>query len=362
LESAIPIRFQIHKDPLPENSFDQLKKCPPMVFRCDFSIQYVSQNGVEIGEDTGGIHRDWVSRLGLVLFGNDSGLFRSSPVGNAVCISPTSNSTPNALSYFRFAGCLIGHAIMPQERLPVHLSRGLRRQLLGRQITPYDLAYRMDPDEFVILMKTLDMDATTLSKCRLLMVHEVEGDPPVEFALVPGGEEIEVTIENRLAYVEGVARVLLHDSIAEQIEAFRSGFAAVIPIELLSNFTSDQLDLLIAGETSIDVDDWSANLALEGYDRNSDVVVWFLEIVREGNEDFRREVLSFATGAPSVPIGGFAKLHRPFSIVRQGTVDHLPVGHTCFNRLDLAPYPSKAVLVSKLMKALEWDSGEYALH
>ncbi len=40
-----------------------------------------------------------------------------------------------------------------------------------------------------------------------------------------------------------------------------------------------------------------------------------------------------------------------------GSPDSLPRSHTCFNRLDLPPYPSKEVLADKLATAIEETEG-----
>ncbi|KAJ1542899.1 NEDD4 E3 ubiquitin-protein ligase [Cladochytrium tenue] len=48
---------------------------------------------------------------------------------------------------------------------------------------------------------------------------------------------------------------------------------------------------------------------------------------------------------------------RRFTIERTGTVDQLPKSHTCFNRLDLPPYPTLEQLDAKLTMAIEETIG-----
>lgn len=42
---------------------------------------------------------------------------------------------------------------------------------------------------------------------------------------------------------------------------------------------------------------------------------------------------------------------------RNGVPESLPVGHTCSNRLDLPPYPSRTVLKAKLDYAISETQG-----
>jgi len=56
-------------------------------------------------------------------------------------------------------------------------------------------------------------------------------------------------------------------------------------------------------------------------------------------------------------VQGFAGLqgthgNAPFTLSRNGVPESLPVGHTCTNRLDLPPYPSKEILRQKLNYAI----------
>lgn len=78
---------------------------------------------------------------------------------------------------------------------------------------------------------------------------------------------------------------------------------------------------------------------------------------RFSNEQ-RLRLVQFVTGTSSIPYEGFSALRgstgpRRFCIERWGRVDSLPRAHTCFNRLDLPPYPSPQLLHEKLLLAVE---------
>uniref|UniRef100_A0A672MMT6 HECT-type E3 ubiquitin transferase n=1 Tax=Sinocyclocheilus grahami TaxID=75366 RepID=A0A672MMT6_SINGR len=83
--------------------------------------------------------------------------------------------------------------------------------------------------------------------------------------------------------------------------------------------------------------------------------------VLELNSAKKLRLLQFVTGTSSVPYEGFAALRgsnglRRFCIEKWGKITSLPRAHTCFNRLDLPPYPSYPVLYEKLLTAVEETS------
>jgi len=84
--------------------------------------------------------------------------------------------------------------------------------------------------------------------------------------------------------------------------------------------------------------------------------------VREFDNEKRARLLQFVTGSCRLPVGGFAELMgsngpQPFCIDKWGSHSQLPRSHTCFNRLDLPPYKSKAELVEKITYAIEETEG-----
>jgi hypothetical protein len=64
-------------------------------------------------------------------------------------------------------------------------------------------------------------------------------------------------------------------------------------------------------------------------------------------------------------MGGFKNLRgsnglKKFTIEKWGTIQSLPRAHSCFNRLDLPPYPNKTVLKEKLIVAIN-ESCSYSI-
>ena len=65
----------------------------------------------------------------------------------------------------------------------------------------------------------------------------------------------------------------------------------------------------------------------------------------------------FSTGSDRAPVNGLKSLG--FGIVRDGVSDdrRLPSSHTCFNRLDIPEYSSKAVMKRNLEIAIANATG-----
>lgn len=118
----------------------------------------------------------------------------------------------------------------------------------------------------------------------------------------------------------------------------RTGFHDIIPADLISIFTEQELELLISGLPDIDVDDWKAHTEYHNYTAASQQIQWFWRAVRSFDKEERAKLLQFVTGTSKVPLNGFKELEgmngvNRFNIHRDyGNKDRLPSSHTCFNR------------------------------
>ena len=105
-------------------------------------------------------------------------------------------------------------------------------------------------------------------------------------------------------------------------------------------------------------DDWTKFTDYRGYDVNDEVIQWFWKCVRSWPAERKSRLLQFATGTTRIPVNSFKYLPgsigpRRFTIEKAGDPDHLPKGHTSFNRIDLPPYKDYATLEDKLTLAVE---------
>lgn len=72
--------------------------------------------------------------------------------------------------------------------------------------------------------------------------------------LVPGGEALPVTEENRASFVAAVVRHHLEGSVARQLAALRKGFRLLLPAHALALLAPCELAQLVSGCPRLDFD------------------------------------------------------------------------------------------------------------
>jgi E3 ubiquitin-protein ligase NEDD4 len=74
--------------------------------------------------------------------------------------------------------------------------------------------------------------------------------------LIPNGAEIPVSEANKLEYIRLLCEHRLRGRVEKQIEALKHGLGEIVPLKELRVFDEKELELLIGGVETIDVDDW----------------------------------------------------------------------------------------------------------
>lgn len=122
------------------------------------------------------------------------------------------------------------------------------------------------------------------------MVHELK----------PGGASIAVTEENKREYVKLYVNYRFMRGIEQQFLALQkgqyialyytyvqyllkpicnwSGFCELIPSHLLRPFDERELELVIGGISSIDVNDWRNNTRMKHCSNETPQVLWFWQV------------------------------------------------------------------------------------
>jgi len=154
-----------------------------------------------------------------------------------------------------------------------------------------------------------------------------------------------------------VTEYLLFKGVENQLEAFLSGFYDVIPMYYVRLFNEYELELLISGLPSIDIEDWKKNSKYVDCKEDSEVVQWFWKYVHSSNKREQASLLQFVTGSACVPLGGFKCLSGPsgtskFTIKCTGSPESLPSASTCFNLVRIPNYTDEKTLVEKFNMAI----------
>ena len=221
----------------------------------------------EIGIDAGGLTREWFQLVTEEVFNPDMGLWLPSASNQmAMRINPASEKTcpEDHLIYFRFLGRVMGKALFDGHLVAGHMVRYMYKHILGWPVVFDDL-------------------------------------------------ELPETYNKSLPeFLEANFKYHIMDRVKPQLTELLLGFYDVIPESLLTIFDFQELELLMCGVPTIDIDDWMANTSYTGlFDQgaNATVYQWFWEVVREDfDQETRARLLQFVTGTSGVPARGFSVL------------------------------------------------------
>lgn len=333
----------------------QLAQAPGDAMRTYLKITFTGEPGI----DAGGLLREWFGIVCKDIFSTERGLFVPTKGEDmSYWINPVSSEkTTDHLVYFRLAGILVGKALFEGLVMDVHLALPLLKHVLGIPISFSDLEF-LD-DELHRNCQWLKKSTNVENLCLTFSVMLENGQ---EIDLKENGRNIDVTDENKEEYLTLVLEHRMLDSIAEQLQEFLSGIYDVVPKALLSVFDYQELELMLCGIPTIDIDDWKANAHIRFIkdedskklkittERQEEVVGWFWTVVESMAPEERARLLQFATGTSRVPVEGFRGLTSSSGIIHQFTIQLVlrgdsaaglfPKAHTCFNRIDLPMYQS----------------------
>ncbi|XP_076109103.1 E3 ubiquitin-protein ligase HUWE1-like isoform X2 [Mytilus galloprovincialis] len=357
------LAVHIRRENVFEDSFRELFRRKADEWKHRFYIVFEGEEG----QDAGGLLREWYIIIAREIFNPNYALFATSP-GDRVTytINPSSHCNSNHLSYFKFVGRIIAKAIYDNKLLDCYFTRSFYKHILGQHVKYTD----MESEDYsfykglVFLIQNdvqdLGYELTFNTEIREFGVTETRD-------LKPNGRNIPVNEDNKKEYVKLVCQMRMTGAIRKQLGAFMEGFYDIIPKRLISIFTEQELELLISGLPTIDIDDLKAHSEYHKYQPTSLQVQWFWRALRSFDQADRAQFLQFVTGTSKVPLQGFGFLegmngYQKFQIHRDDrSTDRLPVAHTCFNQLDLPAYETYDKLRKMLLLAINECSEGFGL-
>jgi E3 ubiquitin ligase SMURF1/2/E3 ubiquitin-protein ligase NEDD4 len=338
------LKMRVHRENILVESMEQLLGVQMEHIHMPLRIEFIG----EVAIDAGGLEREWFALVTERLFDETIGLFMCAHVDSlAYVINPNSvEASADHLLYFRGAGRLLGRALLEGQLMKAHLALPVLKHLLGVPISFSDLEF-YDQEVYKSLkwMKENDgVDALCLDFS--VTNRKLNGEVEV-IDLKEDGRNIEVTDENKHEYIYLRLRYIMLDSFAEQLQHLMAGVFEVIPQELILVFDYQELELVLCGVPSIDVDDWKAHTQVSD-ELPEEVLGWFWEIVEAFSDEERARLLQFTTGSSRVPVQGFKALTSYDGRICHFTLKAVPFpenayprAHTCFNRIDLPVYKTK---------------------
>ena len=226
--------------------------------------------------------------------------------------------------------------------------------------------YRLLLDEecTIELEDIKEYDSSVYNSLKYIRDNDISEDENLEFyyshefngkmyPLVPEGESIKVTDDNKESYITLKIDFMIKAFITDQINAIKRGFEKLISIKYLDEFSDKEFAYLCWGEDEINIEDWKNNTVYSGaFSKDHYLIKWFWKYMEELDQSSLSVIFQFVTGMSRLPAGGFNSLNlnrgekQYFNIrsVSYNSKDPYPKAFTCFNRLHLPVYPTEKEL------------------
>ncbi|KAI5791728.1 putative ubiquitin-protein ligase [Peziza echinospora] len=343
-------------------------------------IEFVGEDGV----DAGGLRKEWFLLLVRDVFDPNYGLFVYDE-DSRYCYFNT-NSFESSEEFF-LIGVVLGLAIYNSTILDVALPPCAFKKLLMSTTSSSSLATssgrvpnKHSLDDLAVFRPALAHGLNQLLEfqgdveevfCRNFVAEVDRFGERILVPLVPGGENIPVTNQNRKDFVDKYITYLLDTSVSKQFEPFKRGFYTVCGGNALQLFRPEEIELLVRGsEEALDIsalravaiyEAWGASNTSDASNataaaENDPVVKWFWSFFERITPSEQRLLLSFITGSDRIPAMGATNLVIKL-VCLGGDCDRFPVARTCFNALCLYRYKRREKLERMLWRAVEESEG-----
>jgi E3 ubiquitin-protein ligase NEDD4 len=233
----------------------------------------------------------------------------------------------------------MGKALFDRQLVSCHMAQHLYKHILAWPVTFGDLE-RVDEEYHHSLKQLVDLDKEGEDLANILCMAFTSTKEVLDFKeeieLVEGGADIDVTNENYPEYLEACLKYRMLDHVKPQLTQLLVGLLEVIPEPLLTIFDFQELELLMCGLPTIDIDDWRQNTEYTGTFEDTggyhEVCKWFWEVVSELDQEMKARLLQFVTGTSGVPAAGFGVLQGNDGNIREFTVHGVHLGSCLYPR------------------------------
>ncbi|RLV93524.1 putative E3 ubiquitin-protein ligase HUL4 [Spathaspora sp. JA1] len=355
----IYFKVRIRRERIVQDSLDCIKLNSDNLKK-SLKVQFINEPGV----DAGGLRKEWFLLLTRAIFHPQTGMLYNVEDSNYLWF----NIVPiNNFEMYYLFGAVLGLAIYNSTILDLQFPISLYKILMGKSLDQQDYKI-IFPVCYKNLMSLKSMTEEELSQLDLtfeVCFSDSFGFKNFTRELIPNGSKIQVTGDNLNEYIEKYIQFFINDGIKQQVESFCSGFTHVIGGNALSLFSPQEIELLLCGSDDsggIDVELLKSVAKYTGWKsieeaRNSQIVAWFWEYMKELTNKQKRKLLGFVTGSDRVPATGIQNLIFKITLLKNYDCDRLPVAHTCFNELAIYNYSSREKFLDKLNKAISESAG-----
>ncbi|OHT15702.1 ubiquitin ligase [Tritrichomonas foetus] len=342
----------VNRDNLIEDTIKKIYNVQSKSFLKTLRVVFEGEQGVDVG----GVSREFFYLVCNDIFSPKYGMFSETPNGKFWFTSPFIGR----LIDFSVMGTVVGLAIYNSVILPIRFPLILYKKLWNKPLLLEDYA-GIDPElveSFHNLRKMRDNGQDiSLAEMTFSITRDNYGASE-EIPLVKGGLDKIVTNENLEEYIQAYSQYLMVDSIEEQFKKFQTGFDKIMnlnviisglqPLNIFKIIAYDEGDILVSGEEIIHWEYLKENAKYtDGYNKDSQAVIWFWEIFDEMTAEQKQQFFRFSTGSDRAPVCGLNNFN--LTIQKTNDISKLPVAHTCFNIFSLPDYKTKEEMKHKIL-------------
>ncbi|KAF9390781.1 hypothetical protein BGX21_011385 [Mortierella sp. AD011] len=341
-----------------EDGYEQLNNLGPRL-KGRIAISFIDQYGMpEAGIDGGGVFKEFLTCLAHQAFDTNYGLFMNT-TDQLLYPNPHSYAKQSAqLKHYEFLGRILGKALYEGILIDAAFAGFFLAKCLG-QVNYLDDLPSLDPELYRGLMHLKNYDGNFEDLSLDFTVADEEMGQSISRNLVPNGNNIQVTRENRIRYIYLMAHYRLNTQIDQQCRAFFHGLSDLIDPRWLWMFNQQELQVMLGGaQTPISLKDLQENVVYSNFQRTDPTIEYFWSVVQEMGEKDRRLLIKFITSCARPPLLGFGELNPKLCIRNAGQEeDRLPTSSTCMNLLKLPAFTSRQRLKEKLLYAIHSEAG-----
>ena len=364
-----PIIINIARENVFNDSFNVLNDA--LKGNNKYARMSVRFNGEE-GVDAGGLTKEYFNLVSEYIVDRENRLFNTYNNGGSYQPHTLGNKLDNFEEKYKFIGRLVGKAICSGYTLDeLVFNKPFLKHIIDEEIVLEDVQFA-DCELYNTLMSvsTKPVDVIWGLDFTNPVSSPRRGDPDYSPPLYQdlnnlkrepstgAGDHDLVNDENKNDFINKKLKYKTTYRIQQQIDAFLKGLYSMIPKKFLKLFKIEELELLISGFQTIDVNKIKEKTTYEGvtyegvYGDNQaryesdNTIVWFWEILHEEDQEFLKKLLQFFTSSSRIGI------NSQFNITKNDENARVPVAHTCFNQLVLSNYKDKEQLKKMLTFAI----------
>eukprot|EP00898_Chlorokybus_atmophyticus_P005482 jgi/Chlat1/5935/Chrsp4S06260 len=356
-EGRSTVSVRVRRSDLIEDTLGVFSEINKEMLLHPLEVRFIGEAGRDAGGLTSDLYIDFFHKVGFIpstiqVVDVELELFEapSAEDGPASGTAYLPCANHGELRTYELIGKVLVKSMVDRRPIPAVFAPSSFKYLLGhepslRDLELYDRTLAMSLRE--LLVRPADGLNLFFEDELLDYVDETQGTSSEQSG---SRAPVAVTDANKRQYVQHRVQYVLVGCRQRQLEAMRRGFQEVDLSSYLQVFSCTDLMLLVCGEEHVD-----AHMVVElirfspaDWPTTSRTPADLLALLHELRSNDLRRFLRLATAQCTIARGTTA----PITIHRIQSSDRLPVGRTCFRRVDLPDYKDAQVLQDKLLLAL----------